>query len=201
MNPGRGDRFRRNPPQSNNWTDFIKRRVWFFFIFLNKKNLWSLLRELQLKQQGERSIWAHWNAAGRAQPGLTWCYISVSSILAPGYPWYQPALGSSLGALSLSSRMEQGQETLCGKGQQRDGSGTDGRSYQLEKKAKNSSGSCRAMCQTLLPSPGTAVPRLCSLWQGPRNPEPNPEPAQNFLENQKQALGKALGSGTAVGMA
>lgn len=65
------------------------------------------------------------------------------------------------------------------------------------RKARNSSGSCAAMCQTALPSPGTAAPRLRSPWQGPRNPEPS----QNRLENQQQGLGKALGSGTAVGMA
>lgn len=71
---------------------------------------------------------------------LTCCYISVSSILAPSYPWYQPALGSILGALSLSLGVEQGQETVSRRGQQRDGSGTDGRSYQLEKKQKIAAG-------------------------------------------------------------
>jgi len=49
--------------------------------------------------------------------------------------------------------------------------GTDGKSYQLERKTKNSSASSLAVCQTSLPSPGTALtlpsPDFALCDQGP----------------------------------
>lgn len=51
---------------------------------------------------------------------------------------------------------------MCRKGQQRDGSGTDGKSYQLEEERKTeySSESYTAMCQTSLPLPGIYITLL-----------------------------------------
>lgn len=87
---------------------------------------------------------------------------------------------------------------MCRKGQQRDGSGTDGKSYQLEEERKTeySSESYTAMCQTSLPSPGIYITLLSPNFalfdkgQSCSTLTRNQAHSWNYIKKQQEACGK-----------